>query len=312
MLESDKPLIAVTGATGAQGGSVVRFLLKDGGFRVRALTRNVNSERALDLKLKGVDVVRADFDDFESLLEALKGASGAFLLTNFWDPTVLTEEREFATGKALVDAAKEAGVGHVVYSTVDRSTKTKAAHFDSKFRVNEYLKESGMRRTSLYTLFYFENFINLEAFMLRKSSNGTAVEADWPVLWADGPVPGYSVSDTGAYVLAAFKEPEKWIGRDIKAAAEIFTPRQFVAILKEFAPSGVEIDFKEKSFEEFDQSKNLPGFMKELHANFMNFYDTEGTLGWSPEDIAAADQIHPERLSLREFVKSHIGELIPH
>jgi len=307
-------LIAVTGATGAQGGSVVRFLLENGGFRVRALTRNVNSEVALVLKSKGVDIVRADFDDFESLVQAFKGVGGAFLLTNFWDPTVMSEEREFATGKALVDAAKEAGVGHVVYSTIEASANPKAAHFDSKYRVNEYLIASGLKRTSLYTAFYFENFINQDVFKLRKGVvDGTKLEvvADWPVLWTDGPIPGYAVADTGAYVLAAFKEPEKWIGRDIKVFAEIFTPRQYVDALKEFAPRGVEIAFKEKSFEEFDQVKNGAGLAKELHANMMAFYSTEGTLGRSQEEIAMTERLYPERLRLKEFVEKNIGELLP-
>ncbi|KLO08377.1 NAD(P)-binding protein [Schizopora paradoxa] len=284
MVESDKPLIVVTGATGAQGGSAVKFCLKT----EDKTARNLPYFLSPDLKSKGVEVVQADYDDFDSLLEGFKGADGAFLLTNFWDPTVFDEEREFITGKALVDAAKQSGVGHVVYSAIEQSLETlKAAHFDSKFRVNNYLIESGLNRTSIYTPCYFENFINNDPFKLRKDSDGSTVLAHWPLLWTDGPIPGYSAD-------------RNHTGRDIKIISEIFTPRQYVTYLKEFAPAGVEIKYKETSFEEFDALRNETGFMKEMHANR------------SDEEVAVAGSLYPERISLRDFVKNHIGELLPH
>ncbi|KLO07079.1 NAD(P)-binding protein [Schizopora paradoxa] len=238
---STKPIIAVTGATGAQGGSVVKFLLKDGGFQIRALTRNVDSDAAKD-----------------------------------WDPAVFNEEKEVVQGKLLVDAAKSAGVKHFVYSTLEEWNTPKVEHFNAKFRINNYLIESGVPRTSIYTDFYFENFSNpaMDVFAIKKhpSQPGSFV-AEWPTLWSDGPIPGYAVADTGAYVLAAFKDPSRFVAQDIKILTDLFAA--------------------------------------ELHGNMESFYKTNGTLNREPHKIEEAKQIYPEAITLREFVKANIGKLLP-
>jgi len=309
---SSKPVIAVTGATGAQGGSVVQFLLKDGGFHVRALTRKVDSDAAKELKEKGVEVVKADFNDVKSLEDAFKGAHGVFALTNYWDPSVFNEEKEFVQGKLLVDAAKKAGVKHFVYSTLELWNDPPVEHFNAKYRINKYLIDSGLPRTSVYTDFYFENFTNpaMSVFAFKKNPAlpGTYL-AEWPLLWSDGLIPGYAVADTGAYVLAAFKDPGRWIGKDIKILTEIFTPRQLVALVEEL--SGKKIELKEISYESFGESKNGGPFAAELYANMEAFYKTNATMGRTEQEIQEAKKIYPEETTLREFVKANVDKLLP-
>ena len=111
---NEKKIIAVVGATGAQGGGLVRAIMSDksGGFTVRAITRKVNSEKALALAKLGAEVVAADLDDLESLNKAFAGAYGAFCVTNFWEH--FSPEKELAQATAMAKAAKQAGTQHVI------------------------------------------------------------------------------------------------------------------------------------------------------------------------------------------------------
>src|SRR5512143_1248304 len=119
----ERKIIAVVGATGAQGGGLCRAILKDagGGYKVRALTRNAGSEKAKELKRLGADVVEADIDDVESLKSGFRGAHGAFCVTFFWDH--FSPERELADAENMADAAKYAGVKHVIWSTLEDTRK---------------------------------------------------------------------------------------------------------------------------------------------------------------------------------------------
>ncbi|HEY7862814.1 MAG TPA: NmrA family NAD(P)-binding protein, partial [Thermoanaerobaculia bacterium] len=114
-----KKTIAVVGATGAQGGGLVRAILADpsGGFSARALTRNTQSDKARALAAQGAEVVAADVDDPASLRRAFDGAHGAFCVTFFWDH--FSPDKEKAQARSMADAAKAAGVAHAVWSTLD-------------------------------------------------------------------------------------------------------------------------------------------------------------------------------------------------
>lgn len=114
-------LITVFGATGAQGGSVVRVLLEQRKFKVRGVTRSVEGKKAKDLASKGVEMVQASLDDPESCKKALSGSYGVFLVTNFWDS--MDGERETTQGKAVVDLCVQEGVKHLVYSGLESATK---------------------------------------------------------------------------------------------------------------------------------------------------------------------------------------------
>src|SRR5688500_12448879 len=137
---ADKKIIAVTGATGAQGGGLARAIMADtnGGFAVRALTRHPNKDKAKALAAAGAEVVKADLDDVESLKKAFAGAHGVYAVTNFWEH--FSAEKEKAQAKNIADAAKAAGVKHVIWSTLE-DTRTFMSPADTRmqFLQEQYL-----------------------------------------------------------------------------------------------------------------------------------------------------------------------------
>ena len=170
----EKKIIAVVGATGAQGGGLCRAILNDksGGFRVRALTRNPGSDKAKELSRLGAEVVAADVEDEKSLEKAFRGAYGAFCVTFFWDH--LSPEKEYAHASAMARAAKQAGVKHVIWSTLEDTRKWvplsddrmptlmgkyKVPHFDAKGEADRVFIDLGLPVTILPTSFYWENLI---------------------------------------------------------------------------------------------------------------------------------------------------------
>ena len=114
-------LITVFGATGAQGGGVVKALLAGGKFKVRGVTRSVESKKAKELASQGVEMVQANFDEPESLHKAIAGSYGVFLVTNFWDG--MDGARETKQGKGAVDVCLQEGVKHLVYSGLESAEK---------------------------------------------------------------------------------------------------------------------------------------------------------------------------------------------
>jgi len=163
---SDKKIIAVTGATGAQGGGLVRAILNDtgGGFTARALTRNPGSEKARELARLGAEVVAADVDNPASLEKAFAGAYGAFCVTFFWDH--FSPEREYAQAESMAKAAKGTGLQHVIWSTLEDTRrwvplsdnrmptlmgKYKVPHFDTKGEADRLFTQAGIPTTLLLT-----------------------------------------------------------------------------------------------------------------------------------------------------------------
>jgi len=177
-------VIAVLGATGAQGGGVVRAILRDesGEFTARAITRNVDSDKAKVLADMGAEVVAADIDDYESLKKVFTGAYGVFAVTNFWEH--FSPEKETAQAASIAKAAKETNVQHTIWSTLEDTRnwvslddnrmptlngKYKVPHFDSKGEADKFFTEQDLPVTFLLTSFYWENFIY---FGMAPHSNG--------------------------------------------------------------------------------------------------------------------------------------------
>ncbi|KZV81691.1 NAD(P)-binding protein [Exidia glandulosa HHB12029] len=214
-----KRIVAVFGATGAQGGSVAKYLLEDKTVAVRAITRNAQSPAAQALKAKGAEVVVADLNHPETLFAVVNNAYSVYGVTDCeW-------EAEFQHGKALVDAAKLAGVQHFIWWCVVFSSST-FPHYDSKAQVDEYLKASGIPHTSLYNCGYFENLISpVSGFQLCKKLDDGTISVEIPIP-ADSYMAFYSVDQTGGWVLEALKNPSRWIGKDMHAIGQHITPRQ--------------------------------------------------------------------------------------
>ncbi|KAG9118415.1 hypothetical protein FRC07_007080, partial [Ceratobasidium sp. 392] len=203
----DKPIIAVCGATGVQGGSLVKHLLRDGRFAVRALTRKVNSPPARALAQLGrLTVAYADFNDPKSLRLAFDGCYGAFGITDYFDAF----EQETQQGINIVDAAKAAKLKHLVFLCAPHTPGLEVKAFKHKAAAGDYLKSSGVPYTILMLCFYFGNIFLFD--VITKTRTG-AWKLDFPFP-TDTPIPSTSPKDIGRYILAAFENPSEWIGKE--------------------------------------------------------------------------------------------------
>jgi len=225
---ADKKIIAVIGATGAQGNGLVRAILADksGQFAARAISRNPGSEKAKALAALGAEVVAADVDDEASLARAFAGAYGAFCVTFFWDH--FSAEKEIAEAGHMARAAKAAGVKHVIWSTLDDTRnfmslddprmptlhgKYKVPHFDGKGEADQQFRDAGVPTTFLQTVFYWENFIYFGAGP--KPGPDGSLLLTMPM--GDKKLPAIGVDDIGKCALGVFKRPDL-IGRTIGIA----------------------------------------------------------------------------------------------
>jgi len=230
-------IIAVVGATGAQGRGLIQAILNDkqGGFRPRAVTRNAASDKAKELAAQGVEVVEANVDDKESLVRAFSGAHGAYCVTFFWEH--FSPERETQQARNLAEAAKEAGVNHVIWSTLEDTRKWvpleddrmptlhgkyKVPHFDSKGEANPFFENSGVPYTLLNTSFYWDNFIYFGLGPQKGPDGKYAIT--FPL--GDKKLPGIASADIGKCAYAIFKGGSTYQGKTIGIAGEHLTGKQ--------------------------------------------------------------------------------------
>ena len=238
----DKKIIAVIGATGAQGGGVCRAILRDAGsgYKVRALTRNAGSGKAKELKKLGADVAEVDIDDVESLKRAFRGAHGAFCVTFFWEH--FSPERELAEAKNMADAAKHEGVRHVIWSTLEDTRewvplddhrmptlmeKYKVPHFDAKGEANRLFSERGIPTTFLLTSFYWENLIHFGMGPKRGEDGNLYITLPM----GDKKLPGIASEDIGKCAYAIFRRGGEFTGKTVGIAGGHLTGGQMAAAL---------------------------------------------------------------------------------
>ncbi len=240
---ADKKIIAVMGATGAQGGGLVRAILKDKSsvFAARALTRDVKSDKARALAAQGAEVVGADLDDLESLKRAFAGAHGAYCVTFFW--AHFSPEKEIAGARAMAQAARHAGVQHGIWSTFEDTRKWiplsddrmptlmgkyKVPHFDSKAEANSVFTELGVPTTFLLTSFYWENLIYYFGMGPKKGPDGKLA---FTLPMGDKKLPGMTAEDIGKCAYGIFKRGGEFIGKTVGVAGEHLTGAQMAASL---------------------------------------------------------------------------------
>jgi len=237
---ADPKIIAVAGATGAQGGGLVRAILADpaGGFKARALTRDVNSANAKALAKAGAEVVAADIDDVESLNRAFEGAYGAFCVTFFW--AHFSPERETANAVNQAKAAKHAAVKHAIWSTLEDSRKWvplsdnrmptlggnyKVPHLDSKGEADHVFTDLGVPTTFLLTSFYWDNFIHFGMGPKRGPDGKLALTMPMD----DKLLSGIAAEDIGRCAYGIFKRGGEFIGKTVGIAGEHLTGGQMAA-----------------------------------------------------------------------------------
>ncbi len=239
---AEKKVIAVVGATGAQGGGLVRAILSDpnGGFAARAVTRDVNSEKAKALVKLGAEVVAANVDDEASLQNAFQGAYGAFCVTFYWEH--FSPEKELAQATAMAKAAKQAGVQHVIWSTLEDTRqwvplsdnrmptlmgKYKVPHFDAKGEADHVFTGLGLPVTLLLTSFYWDNFIYFGMGPKKGPDGKLAITMPMD----DKKLPGIAAEDIGKCAYGIFKRGKEFIGKKVGIAGEQLTGAEIAAAL---------------------------------------------------------------------------------
>jgi uncharacterized protein YbjT (DUF2867 family) len=222
-------VIAVLGATGGQGGGLCRAILADpsSGFSCRAVTRDPSKDKAKALAAAGAEVVAADLDDVESLKKAFAGAHGVFAVTNFWEH--FSAEKEKAQAKNVAEAAKAAGVQHVIWSTLEDTRKWMPAddtrmpmlqgayrvpHFDAKAEANAFF--AGVPTTFLWTTFYWDN-LYMFGLAPKKGEDGKYA---WAFPLGNAKMAGIAVEDIGKCALGIFKGGNQYVGQTVGIMGE--------------------------------------------------------------------------------------------
>ncbi len=211
-------LIAVTGATGQQGGAVARKLLADG-WQVRALTRDVNKPAAQELKALGAELFAGDLDNRAELDAAFKGVYGVFSVQNFWLPNV-GFDGEVKQGKLVADAAKAAGVQHLVYSSVGSAYRGMGQkHFESKWIIEQYIQKLGVPYTILRPVAFMDNYNWSRAYILSGtfSGNGTRPDKATQII---------AVEDIGVFAALAFANLKEYLSKTLELAGDELTEPQ--------------------------------------------------------------------------------------
>lgn len=304
----DKKVIAVVGATGAQGGGLARAIMEDPVRRlaVRALTRDTQGNKAQALKALGADVVAADLDDVDSLKRGFTGCYGAFCLTNFWEH--MSPDKELMQARSMAEAAKAAGVQHVIWSTLEDTRrwvpladsrmptlmeKYKVPHFDAKGEADALFTALGVPTTLLLTSFYWENLIYF-GMGPKKGPDGDLV---FTLLMGDKKLPGIAVEDIGKCCLGLLKKGSDCIGKTAGIAGEHLTGRQMAeAMTKAF---GRTVVYQAVPFEAY-RKLGFPG--ADDLANMFQFKHDFNELFCGARDLALSRRLNPSLQTFEQWL----------
>ncbi len=303
-----KKVIAVFGATGAQGGGLVRAILNDpeGLFTVRAVTRNPDSDKAKALAQLGAEVVSADLDDLQSLESAMKGAWGAFCVTNYWEH--FSPDKEIAQAANLATAASTSGLEHVIWSTLEDSRELvpldddrmptlmgnyKVPHFDTKGQSNHTFTKLGVPVTFLLTSFYWDNFV---FFGLEPKRDPDGVLA-LTLPMGGAKLPGIAAEDIGKCAYGIFLRSPEFIGKTVGIAGEHLTGAELAAAMTQHF--GQEVRYNEVSPDVF-RSFGFPG-ADDLGNMFQYKRDFEKEFTGA-RSVALSRELNPELQSFDDWL----------
>jgi uncharacterized protein YbjT (DUF2867 family) len=312
---ADKKVIAVLGATGAQGGGMVRAIMSDksGEFTARALTRDVNSEKAKALKNLGAEVVAYNVDDYESLKAAFRGAYGVFAVTFFWEH--FSAEKEIEEAKLIAKAAKETNVKHVIWSTLEDTRKWiplsdnrmptlqekyKVPHFDGKGEAEKYFTEQNLPVTFLLTSGYWENMIYFGWGPTRGDDGKLALNL--PL--GERKLPGIATEDIGKSAYTIFKKGNEFIGKKVGIAGGHLTGKQMAESLSKAL--GEEVIYNAVPFDVY-RSFDFPGAddvgnMFQFKHDFEDYY-------CGARDLNFSKSLNPELKSFDEWLKENAKKI---
>jgi len=258
---SDKKLIAVCGATGSQGGSVLKYLVESGRYKVRALTRNVFAAKALWLKKYGNDVElwKCDMTNPDEVIRAFEGCWGAYLLTDFWDDPQKMIEKEFDYGRILIDAAVTAKLTFAVFSSLPNvdiiaEGKYQVPHFTNKNMVEEYARNEFKDKNIetafgfVYPGFYMQNFMNLPGMGLKLNEKGELENEPLPIN-EDTLIPMINIKELGKWVLPMFDQYTHFKNNIVYASNDYITIPRFLEIIAKSL--GIGWNYKKVSSDEY-------------------------------------------------------------
>jgi uncharacterized protein YbjT (DUF2867 family) len=306
-----KKIIAVIGATGAQGGGLVKAITKDPKkeFSVRAITRNKTSEKAQSLANRGVEIAEADIADKTSLIRAFSGAYGAYCVTFFWDH--FSVDQEMAHARNMAVAAKEAGLRHVIWSTLEDTRvwippednrmptlqgKYKVPHFDGKGASDTYFIESGVPYTLLLTSFFWENFIYF-GMAPQKSPDG---ELAITLPMGTKKLPGIAVDDIGRCALGIFKAGKRYQKKKIGIAGEHLGGQDMADVFAKVY--GKPVKYNQISPEVY-RSFDFPG--ADDLGNMFQFKSEFEEVYCGARDPAIARKLNPELMDFETWVRTY-------
>lgn len=310
-----KKVIAVVGATGAQGGGLVRAIENDrsGEFVARAITRDVNSSKARELSARGIEVVAADIDDVESVKRAFSGAYGAFCVTFFWHH--MSAEKEIAQARNMAEAAKATNLQHVIWSTLEDTRqwmplsddrmptlqgKYKVPHYDGKGEANQIFLDLGLPVTLLNTSFYWENFIYFGAGP--KPGPDGVLTLTMPM--GNSRLPGMASDDIGKCALGIFKAGREFIGKSVAIAGEHLTGAQIAekmsrALGREVRYNDVPPEvYRNFGFPGADEMGNMFQFKRDFEKEYVG-----------ARSIEFARRLNPELLTFDQWLAANAGRI---
>ena len=293
-------IIAVVGATGAQGGGLVRAILADAssGFRARAITRKASGEKAEALRKLGAEVVEADLDNEASLAKAFDGAYGAYCVTNYWEH--FTPAKEVSQARNMAQAAKAAKLQHVVWSTLEDTRKRvpltdprmptlmekyKVPHFDAKGEADAMFAEAGVPTTYLLTAFYWDNFIYFG--MGPKKGPDGKLAITMPM--GNARLSGIAAEDIGKCAYGIFRQGKQWIGKRVGIAGDHLSGAQMAADMsralgKEVAYNVVSPEvFRGFGFPGADDLGNMFQYYTEFEKEFTEARSLDTSRSLNPE-----------------------------
>jgi uncharacterized protein YbjT (DUF2867 family) len=312
---AEKNIITVVGATGAQGGGLVRAILADPERRFvpRALTRKPDSDKARALAKLGAEVVAGDADDPASLERAFAGAHGVFWVTNFWEH--MSPEREGAQARAMAQATRKAGVRHVIWSALEDTRKWiplddkrlptlhgkyKVPHFDAKGAADHVFAEEAAPTTYLLASFYWENFIHF-GMGPRQGPDGNLVLA---LPLGGAKLPGIAAEDIGKCAYGVFCRGADTIGQRIGVAGEVLSGPEMAA--KMGHALGRKVGFSDMPFDNY-RSLGFPG--AEDLGNMFQFQAILGAEFERSRDPVRSRSLNLQLLSFDAWLEANAGRM---
>jgi uncharacterized protein YbjT (DUF2867 family) len=312
---AERKVIVVTGATGAQGGGLARAILAEpgAGYAVRAVTRDANSDAARALADAGAEVVTADLDDPASIERAFDGAYGAYCVTFFW--AHFSPEREQAEARTMAQAARAAGLRHVIWSTLEDTRRWlalddprmptlmeryKVPHFDAKGESDDFFRQAGVPTTFLLTSYYWDNLIHF-GMGPKPGPDGTL---QFVLPMGDRKLPGIAAEDIGRCAWGIFKQGTELAGRTIGVAGEHLTGAEMAASLaralgREVRYAAISPDaYRALGFPGSDDLGNMFQFKHDFNEDFC-----------AARSVATSRSLNPGLMSFDDWLRANAARI---